>query len=230
MEMKKQIGLAVLATTLLFGGTSLEVLAAGKGNSAVKVTESSDGRHENGIGTGIISNLGVTEGPFYVGDSITLSAGDVVIDGPLDTLKWNVSYKGKNYDLGTFTLTEAGIHEFTVTATTYFKNGAKAGLVHSSTAPYVVKIEVLEVEQAIELISVTLGNYSYKHEKNNGGQVQYDLDATATFHFSDGNSIDVAKEFNNVQAQQSISFNITYKGIEFNKVFKAPENPYNVGS
>jgi hypothetical protein len=221
MEMKKQIGLAVLATTLLFGGTSLEVLAAGKGNSAVKVTESSDGRHENGIGTGVISNLGVTEGPFYVGDSITLSAGDVVIDGPLDTLKWNVSYKGKNYDLGTFTLTEAGIHEFTVTATTYFKNGAKAGLVHSSTAPFVVTVEVLEVQE-IKLVSITLKDYTYVADINPGGQVQYDLWATAVLSFSDGHTVEVERFFNNVQLTQSISFSTVYNGEKYSGSIDAP--------
>jgi hypothetical protein len=222
MEMKKQIGLALLTTTLLFGGTSLEVLAAGKGISAIKVTESSDGRHENGIGTGVISNLGVTEGPFYVGDSITLSAGDVVIDGPLDTLKWNVSYKGENHDLGTFELTEAGTHVFTVTATTYFKNGAKAGLVHSSTAPYVVTINVLE-EQGIKLVSITLKDYSYVEDMNPGGQVQYDLTATAELVFSDGGTIEVERFFNNVQPPQSISFSTIYKGVEYTGTIKAPQ-------
>ncbi|OLS41323.1 hypothetical protein [Bacillus sp. MRMR6] len=219
--MKKQIGLALLATTLLFGGTSLEALAAGKGNSAVKVADLSDGRNENGIGTGVISNLGVTEGPFYVGDSITLSAGDVVIDGPLDTLKWNVSYKGENHDLGTFKLTEAGTHVFTVTATTYFKNGAKAGLVHSSTAPYVVRIEVLEVQE-IELVSITLKNYKYTEETNPGGHIQYDLTATAELVFSDGGTIEVERFFNNVQPPQSISFSTIYKGKPYSDSIKAP--------
>lgn len=58
--MRKKLGVAVLATTLVFGGSSLSALAAGKG----KGLETAPGQSENfskGISTELITTQNVTE-------------------------------------------------------------------------------------------------------------------------------------------------------------------------
>lgn len=207
--MKKQVGALLVAGAVLFGGSVLPAFASG-------TTTIEDGRNGNGIATGTILGVNSSEGTLFVGDTLTLTAGDIVIDGDLSTLRWE--------GLGSFELTTPGTHTFTVTASTYFKNGKKAGLVHSTTAPYVVTVEVKERPQAevVTVASTELVDYTYKPVVNNGGKVQFDLTATAKIVFSDGHEEAVTRDFNNVQPTQTLSFEVLYKEVKHTGTVKAP--------
>ncbi len=190
--MKKQLGTVVLAGALVFSYTSFEALAAGKSQTAVE-----DGRQQNGLETGHIFLVNLTEGPYYVGDRVMLSATDVGIDGPLDTLKW--------FGLGEFELTEPGERTFNVSAATYFKNGKKAGLIHSTTQNYSVTINVSEkrVEEVVSVASYLYDSYRYTEIKNTQGKViGYDFRGQTTFLLSNGEKVTIDVFFNNAQQNQ----------------------------
>ena len=207
--MIKKVGALLVSGAILFGCAVVPTFAAGN----TKVVE--DGRNGNGIASGTILSVYGAEGTFYVGDTLTLTAGDVIIDGDLSTLTWE--------GLGSFELTTPGTHTFTVTASTYFKNGKKAGEIHSTTSPYTVIIEVKEKQpQVITLKSYELSSYTYTTETNKNGKVTYNLTAIAKFVFSDGHEQYVTKEFKNVQDTQSIGFTVDYNDQSFEASFKAP--------
>jgi len=199
--MKKQLGTVVLAGALVFSFTSISAIAAGK-TTAVQLVE--DGRQGNGLLTGQISLVLKSDGPYYVGDTISISPGDVVIDGPLDTLKW--------IGTGQFDLSEAGTKTFDVSAETYFKNGKKAGLIHSSTAVYTVTVEVVEKEQAaVTVSSHKYDDYSYTESKNQNG---LNFKGNVTFTLSNGETVTLEVSKNNVQLQQ-IEGNFVIVGYTF---------------
>lgn len=165
----------VLASALVFSYSSVGALAAG-----ISTTQVEDGRQQNGLETGQIGSVNITDGPYYVGDKVILSATDVVIDGPLETLQW--------FGLGEFELTTPGPKIFEVSAATYFKNGKYEGTIHSTTQKFIVLINVEEKVQApVTMASYSYSNASYKVDINPQKKTTgYDFTANVTITLSNG--------------------------------------------
>ncbi|MDV2887372.1 hypothetical protein RYX45_19480 [Alkalihalophilus pseudofirmus] len=144
--MKKYLGVTVLATALVLSGTPADGFAQGKGNSnkaETKFAELEDGRQAKGMETGVITNVEKNQEVFYEGDQLVFTKADIEIDGPQDTLQWYVD--GKPYEFGEALNLDLGENNIKLEAKTTFKNGQKAGLVHS-TALYELTITVLPKE------------------------------------------------------------------------------------
>lgn len=226
--MKKQVGMTVLAASLLFVGTA-DVSAAANVKSVSKFESFTDGRQANGIGTGVVEGLAFSGTDLVEGDTLSISVGGVIIDGPLDTLKWSVTDQfGNTYDFGDHVLA-AGTYTFTVQASTFFKNGQKAGLVHSTTAPQTVTVTVAEKVEAVDVtvVSTELVAYNYTVAKTNahGTILGYHLDATIAFKLSNGETLYDVRHFNNVQPSQSLSFAVTYGEETFVATIPTPAYP-----
>lgn len=226
--MKKQVGMTVLAASLLFAGAA-DASATTNGKTASKFESLADGRQTNGIGTGVIEGLAFSGTDLVEGETLTISVDGVVIDGPLDTLKWSITdQSGQAYDFGDHVLA-AGTYTFTVQASTYFKNGQKAGLVHSTTAPQTVSVTVVEKPEAVavSVVSAEVVAYNYTVAKTNahGVILGYHLEATVAFKLSNGETLYDTRHFNNVQPSQSLGFSVAYGEETFVTSIAPPAYP-----
>lgn len=152
--------LASLITVALIFGTSAGVLA--KPNPELQ-----DGRNGNSEKNGSFE-LVLSEGPYYVGETATVTVANIVIDGPLDTLV--VSGAGE------VTLPSTpGEHNINVTATTYFKNGKKDGQIHTQiTNSLVINVEE-RVSVELPVATSLKAEWNGHPNENNTVRVQYTI-------------------------------------------------------
>ncbi|QOY37322.1 hypothetical protein AWH56_006740 [Anaerobacillus isosaccharinicus] len=152
------------------------VLSMGTGILATTNSEIEDGRNGNSYKNGSF-DVSISSGPYYVGETATITVSNLVIDGPMDTLVVTGD--------GEVTLpTTPGKHDLTVTATTYFQNGQKAGEVHT-VITQTIEIEVVEIpSNKLTIATSTSAKWNGKNE-NNTVRVQYTVtigDTTITGH------------------------------------------------
>jgi len=124
----KRYLLSLLVIVLLF--------AMSTGAWAKDFSSEADGRNGNSHKNGSFDVL-ISEGPYYVGETVSIAVDNLVIDGPIDTLVITGA--------GDVSLQDTpGLQSLVVTATTYFKNGKKAGLIHTQISK-TIEIEVIAI-------------------------------------------------------------------------------------
>lgn len=174
----KKILAGLLATTLLF---SMGTGVFAKPNPLIE-----DGRNGNSEKNGSF-NVAITEGPYYVGETATITVEDVVIDGPVDT----IVIRGA----GEVTLPSTpGTHSLDVTATTFFKNGKKAGQIHTQIqGSIVVTVEERPSNELLVATSLT-SEWNGHPNENNTVRVNYSItiDGTTINHHVNFNHKDRA--------------------------------------
>ena len=221
----KKMMTVLLITLLLLSLGSMTVFANGKGTD--RFVNQTDGRQANGLEKGSFDLNWNEQAVFETGDTLSISVGNLVIDGPIDTIKWSITDQyGTHFTAGDQILDTAGSFTLTVQAFTYFKNGQKAGLIHSSTVPQSISFDVVEPDDEV-ITGITNFDYTYRshvfvpNDSNQGGNAQlfigyFDI----TFDFN-GESVELLnhkleRPNTNPSAGGAIPLTFEYEGYTYN--------------